>query len=118
LGSAIAASKAQTERIRKRRREGHEPKHPTSTPLSIGSSATESDDITAYVAKRRKEGEEEKVKPKKVKRTTKKSPAKKEKVKKRTTVKSTRTKGQGSSVGNTGDNEEISRDARIAEMEK
>ncbi|KAG5629557.1 hypothetical protein H5410_001274 [Solanum commersonii] len=101
LGSAIAASKAQTERIRKMRREGHEPEQPTSTPLFIGSSATESDDITTYVAKRKKKGEEER-----------------EKVKKRTTVKSTRTKRQGSSVGNTGDNEEMSRDARIAHIEK
>ncbi|KAG5632699.1 hypothetical protein H5410_004416 [Solanum commersonii] len=118
LGSVIAASKAQTKRIKKRGREGHQPKYPTSTPLSIGSSAIESDDITAYVAKRRKEGEEEKVKPKKVKKTTKKSPTKREKVKKRTIVKSTRTKGPGPSIRNTGDNEEMSRDARIAEMEK
>ncbi|KAG5620765.1 hypothetical protein H5410_005983 [Solanum commersonii] len=66
MGSAIAASKDQTERTRKRRREGLEPEQPASTPLSIGSSETESDDTAAYVAKRRKEAEEEWVQLKKV----------------------------------------------------
>ncbi|KAL3334581.1 hypothetical protein AABB24_031023 [Solanum stoloniferum] len=117
LGSAIAASKAQTERTMKRRKEGHEPEQPTSTPMSIGSSETESDDIAAYVAKRRKERDEERVKTKKVKMITKKTPAKREKVKKRTTVKPTRTKGSGPSVGNSVDNEEMSREDHIAEME-
>uniref|UniRef100_M1DPT4 Uncharacterized protein n=1 Tax=Solanum tuberosum TaxID=4113 RepID=M1DPT4_SOLTU len=59
MGSAIAASRVQTERARKRRREGHEPEKPTSTLLPIGSSDTESDDVASYMAKKRKEGEEE-----------------------------------------------------------
>ncbi|KAG5606447.1 hypothetical protein H5410_027939 [Solanum commersonii] len=58
MGSAIAANVIQTERARKRRREGHFPEEPTSTPLNVGSSDTESNDITAYMAKRRKEAED------------------------------------------------------------
>ncbi|KAG5586567.1 hypothetical protein H5410_047001 [Solanum commersonii] len=42
-----------------RRQEGHLPEKPTSTSLPVGSSDIESDDVTAYVAKRRKEGEDE-----------------------------------------------------------
>ncbi|KAH0665679.1 hypothetical protein KY285_026885 [Solanum tuberosum] len=61
MGSAIAASKAQIERTRKRRREGLEPEQPASTPLAIGSSETELDDTAAYITKRRKEAEEERV---------------------------------------------------------
>lgn len=58
LKSSIVARKVQMERARKRRREGHDPKKPTSTLLLVGSSETESNDIFAYVSKRRKEGEE------------------------------------------------------------
>uniref|UniRef100_M1DBC4 Uncharacterized protein n=1 Tax=Solanum tuberosum TaxID=4113 RepID=M1DBC4_SOLTU len=36
IGSAIAANEIQTERNRKRRRDGHVPEEPTSTPLLIG----------------------------------------------------------------------------------
>ncbi|KAG5611319.1 hypothetical protein H5410_022600 [Solanum commersonii] len=46
----------------KRRREGHEPEKPTSTPLSIGSSDTESDHVVAYVAKKKKRGRKGKMK--------------------------------------------------------
>ncbi|KAG5581233.1 hypothetical protein H5410_051860 [Solanum commersonii] len=46
MGSAIAVNVIQTERIRKRRWEGHLPEEPTSTPLLIGPSDTESDDMT------------------------------------------------------------------------
>ncbi|KAG5576190.1 hypothetical protein H5410_056324 [Solanum commersonii] len=55
MGSAIAASIIQMESDRKRRREGHEPKKPTSTHLHVGSSYTESDDVAAYVVKRMKQ---------------------------------------------------------------
>ncbi|KAH0732764.1 hypothetical protein KY285_003610 [Solanum tuberosum] len=61
MGSAIAVNVIQTERIRKRRWEGHLPEEPTSTPLLVGTSDIESDDITAYVTKRRKEVEAERV---------------------------------------------------------
>ncbi|KAG5616685.1 hypothetical protein H5410_016509 [Solanum commersonii] len=42
--SAIAANKAQTERTRKKRREGLEPEQPPSTPLPIENSETEFED--------------------------------------------------------------------------
>jgi len=64
MGSAIAASKAHTERTRKRRREGLEPDQPASTPLIIENSETESEDAAKYVAKRRREAEEKRVKSK------------------------------------------------------
>ncbi|KAH0686190.1 hypothetical protein KY289_016953 [Solanum tuberosum] len=44
MGSAIAASKAHTERTRKRKRERLKPEHPASTPLSIVNSESESED--------------------------------------------------------------------------
>ncbi|KAH0769699.1 hypothetical protein KY290_013680 [Solanum tuberosum] len=50
--------------------------------------------------------------------TVKKTPAKREKVKRRTTVKSTRTKGPGPSAESLGDDEEMSREDCIVEMEK
>ncbi|KAG5600148.1 hypothetical protein H5410_031518 [Solanum commersonii] len=62
------------------------------------SSDTESDDVATYVVKRRKEGENERVKSKELQKAAKKSPVKKGKVKKGTTVKSSRTKGPGPSV--------------------
>ncbi|KAH0636473.1 hypothetical protein KY289_036388 [Solanum tuberosum] len=64
MGSAIAASKAHTERTRKRRREGLKPEHPASTPLSIANSESESEDVVKYVVKRRREAEEERIKSK------------------------------------------------------
>ncbi|KAG5572941.1 hypothetical protein H5410_062707 [Solanum commersonii] len=45
MGSAIVANVIQTKRTRKRRRKVHLPEEPTSTPLPIGSSGTESDDV-------------------------------------------------------------------------
>lgn len=89
MGSAIAASKAQTKRNRKMRREGLEPEQPASAPLSIENSETESEDAAKYVAKRRREAQEERVKSKgNKKRENKslvkrvKSPAKRVKFKK------------------------------------
>ncbi|KAG5600433.1 hypothetical protein H5410_031803 [Solanum commersonii] len=46
MGSVIAATKAHTERTRKRRREGLEPDQPASTPLIIENSETESEDAS------------------------------------------------------------------------
>ncbi|KAG5572405.1 hypothetical protein H5410_062171 [Solanum commersonii] len=60
MGSTIVASKAHTERTRKRRREGLEPHQPASTPLIIENSETESEDAVKYVAKKRRETEEKK----------------------------------------------------------
>ncbi|KAG5571904.1 hypothetical protein H5410_061670 [Solanum commersonii] len=71
MGSAITARLIQTKRARKRRREGHEPEKPTSTPLPIGSSDTESDDVVVYVAKRKKEGEDKRVKSKGIQKAAK-----------------------------------------------
>ncbi|KAG5586715.1 hypothetical protein H5410_047149 [Solanum commersonii] len=67
----------QTERARKRRREGHLPEEPTSTPLPVGSIDTKSYDADVYVEKRRNEVEVEMVKSKGVQKSTKKSPVKK-----------------------------------------
>ncbi|KAH0644958.1 hypothetical protein KY284_032842 [Solanum tuberosum] len=82
LGSAIGASRVQTKRARKKRWESIEPKKPTSTPLPIKSSDIESEDVAAYVAKKRKESEKARVKTKEVQKATKKSPVKREKVRK------------------------------------
>uniref|UniRef100_M1CET3 Uncharacterized protein n=1 Tax=Solanum tuberosum TaxID=4113 RepID=M1CET3_SOLTU len=88
MGSAIAASKAHTERTRKRRREGLKPEHPASTPLSIVNSESESEDAVKYVVKRRREAEEERIKIKRgnQKRGERKSTAKNAKVKKQTSL--------------------------------
>ncbi|KAG5572749.1 hypothetical protein H5410_062515 [Solanum commersonii] len=64
------------------RREGIEPEKPTSTPLPIKYSDTESEDVAAYVTKNRKESEKERVKSKGSQKSAKKSPVKKEKVRK------------------------------------
>ncbi|KAG5611031.1 hypothetical protein H5410_022312 [Solanum commersonii] len=76
MGSAIATSKAHTERTKKMRREGHEPNQPASTPLVIENSKTESKDAAKYVAKRRREAEEKRVKSKGNQKGRKKSPVK------------------------------------------
>ncbi|KAH0639388.1 hypothetical protein KY285_035974 [Solanum tuberosum] len=57
IESVIAGNEIQTERNIKRRRDGHVPKGPASTPLPVGSSETESDDIAILVVKRNKEAE-------------------------------------------------------------
>ncbi|KAG5628053.1 hypothetical protein H5410_013271, partial [Solanum commersonii] len=94
MGSAIAANVIQIERARKRRREGHLPEEPTSTPLPIGSRDTESDDVVAHVAKRRKKVEFKRVKSKRGHRSMKKSHMKKERVSKKVTEKSKSIKDQ------------------------
>ncbi|KAH0746082.1 hypothetical protein KY285_007739 [Solanum tuberosum] len=117
MGSAIAASRIQMERDRKRRREGHEPEKPTSTPLHVGSSDTESDDVAAYVVKRWKEGEDERVKSKGIQKAAKKFPVKKERVRKRVTAKSSSVKGPGPSVQNPVADKEMTKEECIVEME-
>ncbi|KAH0633579.1 hypothetical protein KY284_036365 [Solanum tuberosum] len=96
MGSAIAANVIQTERARKRRREGHLPKEPTSIPLSVWSSDTDSDDVVAYVAKRRKEVE---------------------KASKSDTEQSKQTKVPGPHVQKPEEEKELTREARITVME-
>ncbi|KAH0702469.1 hypothetical protein KY285_016747 [Solanum tuberosum] len=86
MGSAIAASKAHTERTRKRRREGLKLEHPASTPLSIVNSESESEDAVKYVVKRRREAEEERIKSKGNQKGGKKSTTKNAKVKKQTSL--------------------------------
>ncbi|KAG5581447.1 hypothetical protein H5410_052074 [Solanum commersonii] len=75
MGSTIAKSKAQTERNRKRRREGVEPEQPASAPLSNEDSEIKSEDAAKYMAKRRRKAEEERVKSKEDKKWGKKLPA-------------------------------------------
>ncbi|KAG5581470.1 hypothetical protein H5410_052097 [Solanum commersonii] len=82
MGNAIAASKAHTERARKRIREGLKPKQPASTPLSIDNSEIESEEAVKYVAKKRRKNEEERIKSKGNQTGGKKSPTKNVKVKK------------------------------------
>ncbi|KAH0680283.1 hypothetical protein KY290_022471 [Solanum tuberosum] len=76
MGSVIVASKAQTERNRKMMRKGVEREQPAFAPLSIENSETESKDAAKYVAKRKREAEEEGVKSKENQKGGKKSPAK------------------------------------------
>ncbi|KAH0667682.1 hypothetical protein KY285_028888 [Solanum tuberosum] len=105
------------ERARKRRREDNEPGKPTSTPLPVGSSDTECDDVAAYMAKRRKEREDDRVKKNKIQKATKKSPVKKERVRNKVTGKSSPIKGPGTSVQNPVVDKEMTREDRIAQME-
>ncbi|KAG5630701.1 hypothetical protein H5410_002418 [Solanum commersonii] len=117
LGSAIAASRVQTERARKRKRKGIEPERPTSTPLPISSSDTESEDVVSYVTKKRKESEKERVKTKEVQKTAKISPAKREKIKKEVAEKSRLVKGPGPNVQKQSEEKEMTREERITTME-
>ncbi|KAH0758154.1 hypothetical protein KY290_021647 [Solanum tuberosum] len=76
MESAIAASKAHTDKNRKRRREGVKPEHPASMPVSIENSESESEDAIKYVLRRRREGEEERIKSKGTQKRGRKSTAK------------------------------------------
>ncbi|KAG5612854.1 hypothetical protein H5410_024135 [Solanum commersonii] len=67
-------------RDKRKRRERDEPEQPAFAPLSIENSETESEDAAKYVAKRRREAEEEMVKFNGSKKGGKKSPAKRVKV--------------------------------------
>ncbi|KAG5584714.1 hypothetical protein H5410_045148 [Solanum commersonii] len=93
---ALAANKVQTERNRRRRRNGHMPdEEPTSTPLHIGSSEIDFDDIARAIVKRKKETEVERVKEKGGHMLVNKTPMKKESVIKRATMKLKPVKGPG-----------------------
>ncbi|KAH0761720.1 hypothetical protein KY290_017793 [Solanum tuberosum] len=116
MGNAIAASKAQTERNRKRRREGVEHEQPASTPLSIENSETESEDAAKYVAKMRRDAEEEKVKSKGNQKEGKKSPAKRVKITKKN--KEQLVKGPGPRVRDQIEEKELTRKERIEKMEQ
>ncbi|KAG5575738.1 hypothetical protein H5410_055872, partial [Solanum commersonii] len=115
--SAIAANVIQTERAMKRRREGHLPEKPTSTPFPVRSSDTEYDDVATYVAKKRKEGEDKRVKSKGIQKAAKKSPVKKERVRKKVTAKSSSFKGPCPSVQNPVADKEMTREESIVEIE-
>ncbi|KAH0633562.1 hypothetical protein KY284_036348 [Solanum tuberosum] len=100
---------------RKRRNEGHLPEEPTSTPLLVGSSETESYDAAVYMEKRGKEVEVERVKSKGVQKSTKKSPVKK--ASKRATEQSKPIKIPGTRIQKLVEENELTREARIGEME-
>ncbi|KAH0738289.1 hypothetical protein KY290_036994 [Solanum tuberosum] len=102
-------------RARKRRKEGHLPEEPTSTPLPVGSSETESYDAAVYMEKRGKEVEVERVKSKVVQKSTKKSPLKK--VSKRATEQSKPIKIPGTRIQKPVEENQLTREARIGEME-
>ncbi|KAG5630090.1 hypothetical protein H5410_001807 [Solanum commersonii] len=95
MGSAIVANEIQMERNRNRRRDCLIPEEPTSTTLHVGSSETESDDISITVAKQKKEAEIERVKSKRGHKSMKKSLMKKESVSKKATMKPKPIKGPG-----------------------
>ncbi|KAH0729591.1 hypothetical protein KY289_000779 [Solanum tuberosum] len=114
MGRAIAANEIQTKRNRNRRRDGIMPEEPTSTPLHVGSSETESDDIFINVAKRRKEAEIERVKSKRGHKSMKKSLVKKESVSKKATVKPKPIKGPGPRVQKPVEEKVMIKEERIA----
>ncbi|KAH0743062.1 hypothetical protein KY290_031055 [Solanum tuberosum] len=119
MGSAIVANEIQTQRNQKRRRDGHvHVEEPAATPLHIGSSETKSNDIVRAVAKREEEAEVERVKAKGGHKSLKKYPVKKDNVIKRATVKPKPIKGPGPPVQNPMVENVITREERIAEMEK
>ncbi|KAH0679512.1 hypothetical protein KY290_021607 [Solanum tuberosum] len=99
MGDALAANELQIERNQRWRRDVHMPdEEPTSTPLHIGSSETDSDDNVRDMVKRKKETEVERVKAKEGHKSVKKASVKKESVINRATVKSKPVKGPGSPV--------------------
>ncbi|KAG5606648.1 hypothetical protein H5410_028140 [Solanum commersonii] len=118
MSSAIEANEIQIERNKKRRRDGHMPEGPTSTPLPVESSATKSNDIVIVVAKRKKEAEIEKVKSNRGHKSMKKSPVKGESVSKKATMKSKPVKGPGPRVQNLVEEKVMNREECIAKMEK
>ncbi|KAH0686204.1 hypothetical protein KY289_016969 [Solanum tuberosum] len=114
MRNAIAASKAQTERNRKRRREGVEPEQPASAPMSIENSETESEDAAKYVAKGRREVEEERVKSKGNQKGGKKSHAKRVNITKQN--KEQLVKGPGPRVRDQIEEKKLTRKERIEKM--
>ena len=64
LGSVMVANAAQTERIRRQREQGFFSKESNVDPALVNNSDTQSEDVTKYVAKRRREVEDERVKSK------------------------------------------------------
>jgi len=117
MGSSITANLIQMDRIRKKRQEGQLPEELISTLVFIGTSETESDYITAHVAKRRKEAEHERVKSKGSQKIAKKSPMKREKVRKQVAEKSKPVKGPGPNVQKQSEEKEMTREERITTME-
>ncbi|KAH0685396.1 hypothetical protein KY290_016666 [Solanum tuberosum] len=119
MGDALAANEVQTKRNRRQRRDGHMPAdEPTSTPLYVGSSETESDDNVRAMIKRRKEAEVERAKAKRGSKSVKKLPVKKAKVTKKAHTKPNLVKGPGPSVQKPVEEYVLTRDERIAEMER
>ncbi|KAG5579767.1 hypothetical protein H5410_050394 [Solanum commersonii] len=78
MGSAMEANAGQTERIWKKRQKGLLAAQPTSTPMLVEDSETQSEDITRYVAKCKRDAEEEWVKSKGTQKRARKSPVKRE----------------------------------------
>lgn len=118
---------AQTERIRKMRQKGLLAVEPTSTHVPIEDSETQSEDITRYVAKRKRDAEEENVISKRTQKRVRKSSAKREKLtKQRSSAKGKRVRkhvnkqplmGPGLRVQNQSEEEEMTREERIEKME-
>ncbi|KAG5575012.1 hypothetical protein H5410_055146 [Solanum commersonii] len=73
LGSVMEANAAHIERIRKRRLEGSLDAEPTSIPVNVDDSDTQSKNIIRYVIKRKREAKEERVNSKKSQKKAKKS---------------------------------------------
>ncbi|KAG5586704.1 hypothetical protein H5410_047138 [Solanum commersonii] len=108
-GRCHEANKIQTERTRKRIREGHLPEEPTSTPLPIGSSEAEPDDFVVAVAKGRKKVEIERVKYKEGSQINEEISSEEG---------SKPTKGPGPHVQKQVEEKKMTKEESIAEMEK
>ncbi|KAG5631630.1 hypothetical protein H5410_003347 [Solanum commersonii] len=119
MGDALAVNEVQTERNRRQRRDGHVPtEEPTSTPLHIGSSEIDFDDMVRAMDKQKKVVEVEWVKAKRATKLVKKLAVKKDNVIKKAPVKPKPVKGPGSSVQKPVEVKVLTREERIAEMEK
>ncbi|KAG5594604.1 hypothetical protein H5410_035836 [Solanum commersonii] len=104
-----------------------EPEQPASTPLSIENNETESEDAAKYVAKRRREAEEKRVKSKGNQKGGKKSSVKRAKVKKqkylakgekgRKQLEEQPVKRLGPKVKNQIEEKELTREERVEKIE-
>ncbi|KAH0639108.1 hypothetical protein KY290_036402 [Solanum tuberosum] len=119
MGDALAENKEQTERNWRQKMKGHVPDEElTSTPLHVGSCKMEFDDIVKAMARRKEEVEVERVKAKGGPKLVKRSPVKNDKVNKRAPMKPKPVKGPGPSVQKPVEENVLTREERIAEMEK
>ncbi|KAG5616008.1 hypothetical protein H5410_015832 [Solanum commersonii] len=110
MGDALVENEVQTERNRRERWDGLVP---AEKPIEINF-----DDIVRVVAKRKNEEEDEWVKAKRSLKSVKKSPMKRNKVVKKVPTKPIFYKGPGTTVQKQVEGRELTREKRVAELEK